>query len=150
MKLLNFFSTINFIYQYLPEAKAYLKPSWTSTIEVFFAIFFLKNSQVSILQLHWKKGLSHTTPPGDFFCTTGKYFTNKIEKNPLKKEKKWKRCARKMTTHAKTWSLFTSILHIFLLFKNEFLSLFSAFHYYSYIENTSFRNNVTPWRIFLL
>ena len=30
-----------------------------------------------------------------------KYFTNKIVKNPLRKEKKWKQLVRKTTTHAK-------------------------------------------------
>ena len=129
--------------------------SWRFQIKVNETFeFFFQRLTLSTNTCHrykaYLKGLSHRTPAGDFFCTTGKYFTNKIEKNPLKKEKKWKRCARKTTTHAKTWSLFTSILHIFLLFKNEFISLFSTFHYYSYIENTSFRNNVTPLRIFLL
>ena len=28
------------------------------------------------------------TPPGNCFCYTEKYFANKIEKNPLRKEKK--------------------------------------------------------------
>ena len=40
---LNFFSTINFSYQYLSEAKAYLKPSRTSTMDLFREkIFFYK------------------------------------------------------------------------------------------------------------
>ena len=30
-----FFSTINFFYQYLPEANAYLEPSRTSTMDFF-------------------------------------------------------------------------------------------------------------------
>ena len=37
---LNVFSTINFSYQYLPEAKAYLEPSRTSTMEFFRDFFF--------------------------------------------------------------------------------------------------------------
>ena len=44
---LNFFSTSNFFYQYLPKAKTYLEPSRTSTMELFREIFFffLQNSQ---------------------------------------------------------------------------------------------------------
>ena len=38
-----FFSTINFSYQYLPEAKTYLEPSRTSTIQRFHD-FILQNS----------------------------------------------------------------------------------------------------------
>ena len=44
----NFFSTINFSYQYLPETKAYLEPSRTFYNGVVFAnffFFFLQNSQ---------------------------------------------------------------------------------------------------------
>ena len=37
-EFLNFFSTINFSYKYLPEAKVYLEPSRTSRMELF-AIF---------------------------------------------------------------------------------------------------------------
>ena len=39
------FSVINFSYQYLQEAKAYLEPSWTSAMELFHENFFLPNSQ---------------------------------------------------------------------------------------------------------
>ena len=38
---LNFFSTINFSYQYPPEAKAYLEPSGTSGMELFRDFFFV-------------------------------------------------------------------------------------------------------------
>ena len=104
----NFFSTISFSYQYLPEAKVYLEPSrkfyngaWEILRNVFFFFFFaiftrkhlcwsliLIKLQVSILQLHWNKGLQHRrflmnfarylrhpfykTPPGDYFCSTEK------------------------------------------------------------------------------
>ena len=100
----NFFSMINFSYQYLPEAKVYLEPSRTFCNGAFSRnIFFAKLTrkqlcrsliliklQVSILQLHWKKGLQHScflmnfarylrhlfyrTPPGDCFCSTEKIF----------------------------------------------------------------------------
>ena len=39
-----FFSTINFSYKYLPEAKVYLEPNRTSRMELF-RNFFPKNSQ---------------------------------------------------------------------------------------------------------
>ena len=39
---LNLFSTINFSYQYLNKAKAYLEPSRTSTTELFAKTFFCK------------------------------------------------------------------------------------------------------------
>ena len=104
----NFFSTISFSYQYLPEAKVYLEPSrkfyngaWEILRNIFFVVaeftrkhlywsFILIKLQVSILQLHWKKGLQHRcflmnfarhlrhtfygTPPGDYFCFTEKIF----------------------------------------------------------------------------
>ena len=100
----NFFSMINFSYQYLLEAKVYLEPSRTFYNGAFSRnIFFAKLTrkqlcrsliliklQVSILQLHWKKGLQHScflmnfarylrhlfyrTPPGDCFCSTEKIF----------------------------------------------------------------------------
>ena len=109
----NLFKTINFSYQYLSEAKTCLEPSRTSAMElscekIFCAKFtrkhlcrslFLIKLQVFILQLHWKKGLPHRcflmnfaslyrTPPRDCFCSTERYFTNKIEKNPLRKKMK--------------------------------------------------------------
>ena len=37
---LNFFSTINFSYQYAPEVKAYLEPRRISAMEIFCKIFF--------------------------------------------------------------------------------------------------------------
>ena len=74
IKVLNLFSIIDFSYQYLPEAKAYLELSWTSTTELFRGkcFFFGKFTkkylcqnfsliklQLSVLQLYWKKGLQH-------------------------------------------------------------------------------------------
>ena len=70
---LNFFSTINFPCQYLPEAKAYLEPSQTFYNGTFSWNIFspkftgkhlswsliLIKLQVSILQFYWKKGLLH-------------------------------------------------------------------------------------------
>ena len=40
MTLRNFFSTVNFSYQYPPEAKAYLEPSRTPAIKLFRKIFY--------------------------------------------------------------------------------------------------------------
>ena len=74
--------------------------------------------QVSILQLHWKKGLQHRsflmnfarylrhlfyrTPLDESFCSTEKYFTNKIVKNPLRKEKKVETACKKNNDTHKT------------------------------------------------
>ena len=41
----------------------------------------------------------YRAPPGDFF-SMGKYFTSKIGKSHLEKEKKWKQLVRKTTRHA--------------------------------------------------
>ena len=45
------------------------------------------------------------TALGNYFCSTEKYFTNKIVKNSLRKKelkkKKWKQLVRKTTAHAK-------------------------------------------------
>ena len=160
------FSTINFSYQYLLEAKAYLQPGRTFTMElfrekkiIFFAKFtrkhlcrslFLIKLQFSILQLDWKKGLQHRcflmnfarylrhlfdrTPPCDSFCSTEKYFTNKVAKNPLSKEKKMKTLVRKTTSYAKQKLTHYLRLHILLLFKNFVISLLFPW----YTENTSF------------
>ena len=82
-----FFSTINFSYQYLPEAKAYLEPSQTSTMELFhenfffakltsihlFRSLFLIKLQVSILQLHWKKGCTHIWNQHPRICQIAKF-----------------------------------------------------------------------------
>ena len=43
--------------------------------------------------------LFYRTPPGDYFYTKI-YFTTKIVKSPLEKEKKWKQLVRKTTKHA--------------------------------------------------
>ena len=45
--------------------------------------------------------LFYGTPPGDRFCSTKKYFTNKIVEKSLRKEKNWKELVRKTKTHAK-------------------------------------------------
>ena len=85
--------------------------------------FLLIKLQVSILQLYGKNRIQYRcfiinftrylrhifyrTPPGDCVCPTEKYFTNKIVKILLKKEKKnWKLLVRKTTT---LFSLFPMI-----------------------------------------
>ena len=183
LKLMAFwiFLTINFSYQYLPEARTCLKPSRTSTMELFrekyffFSKFARKNLcqslfliklQVTILQLHWKKGLLHRcflmnfarylrqrfyrTPPGDCFCFNEKYFTKKVEKNHLRKEKKWKQVVRKTTTHGeqKLNHYLHQVLISFFYSSNFFFSLFSASH--DILKTRVFRNNAIPLRIYLL
>ena len=73
----------------------------------------------------------YRTLPHDCFCSTEKYFTNKIVKNPLRKEKKWKLLVKKPTTHT-----------VLLLFKNCFISLFSTSHHI--LKTRMFRNNAIP------
>ena len=87
-----FFSTINFPYQYLQEAKAYLEPSWTFCNRAFSwnflflqnlqentcpGVSFLIKLQVSILQFHWKKGLQHRC----FLVNFARYFKRPFLQN---------------------------------------------------------------------
>ena len=61
-------------------------------------------------------------PLGDCFCSTKKYFTNKILK------KKWKQLVRKSKMHSQNKNLitvYTKSLYPFMI-KNLFVSLFSA------------------------
>ena len=44
--------------------------------------------------------LFYRTPSGDCFCSTEKYFTNKIVKSPLKKEKQMETAGKNTTAHA--------------------------------------------------
>ena len=72
----------------------------------------------------------YKTPPGNCFCSTEKYSSNKIVKNTLRKETNWKHLVRKTMTHTKqklNLHLHSS-LHILLIFKNFFIPLFSASH----------------------
>ena len=57
-----------------------------------------------------------------------KHFINKIVKNPLGKDKTMETPCKKNnhTDKTKASSLFTSSLHILLLFKNVFICIFSA------------------------
>ena len=74
--------------------------------------------------------LFYRTPPDDYFCSTKKYFTNKLEKPLRKNNKKWERLVRKQqNAHSeRNLALITSSLHILLLFENFFILLFSASH----------------------
>ena len=104
-------------------------------------------------QLYWKKRLWYScflmnlarylrqlfyrTPPGNCFCSTEKYFTNKIVESLLKKRKNignyWQ--VKQRHTQKKNVSLLVSSLHILSLFKN-FLIPFLCFSWY--IESTCF------------
>ena len=98
----NFFSTINCSYQYLPEAKAYLEPTWTLYNRVFSQNIFLSkiHKKTPVLESHFHKviglyaaiSLKERTPrqvfsaifarylrhifyrtlPGHYFCSTEK------------------------------------------------------------------------------
>ena len=144
---------INFSYQYLPEAKVYLEPSRTFYNGAFSRnIFFAKLTrkqlcrsliliklQVSILQLHWKKGLQHScflmnfarylrhlfyrTPPGDCFCSTEKIFYQQNSKEP---------------SHRQNKNLITLYIKSSYPFTIQRCLYFSFSCFLWYIENTSF------------
>ena len=104
-----------FSYQYTPAAKAYLESSRTSAMELFREILFCKIQKTPVPEPLFNKviafypatSLKERTPiqvfsdefcemlktffyrasPGDYFCSTKKYLTNKIVKNSLRKEK---------------------------------------------------------------
>ena len=113
-----------------------------------------------ILQLHWNKVLQHKcflmnfgkylrqlfyrTPPGNCFCPTEKYFTNKIVKNPLRKEKKWKQLVRKTTTRAKL----NHYLHQVFISYSTISLIFSQLP--MILKTWVLRNNAIPLRIYLL
>ena len=127
-----FFSTINFSYQYLSEAKAYLEPSPTFyngafSRNIFFPKFIRKHLcwsvilmklQVSILQIHWKKVLQHRCFLVNFARYLRHFFTehlqvtisvlrkkcfiNKIVKNPPIKRKKMETACKKNNHTGKT------------------------------------------------
>ena len=127
-----------------------------------------------MLELHFNKvtvhypaiSLKERTPTQVFsgeFCEIRKIFTehlqtttfvlrrkhciNKIVKNPLRKEKKTETACKKNshTGKTKTKSLVTLSLQILLLFKNVFVSLFSASC--DLLKTQVFRNNAIPLSI---
>ena len=112
-----FFQRLTFPANTCQRLRCIQNPVEHSTMELYCEIFFfaklirkhlcwsliLIKLQVSILQLHWKKGLQHRcfqmngarylihhfyrSTPRDCFCSVEKYFINKIRENPLRKEK---------------------------------------------------------------
>ena len=84
----------------------------------------------------------YKTPPGDYFCSTEKYFTNKINKNPLRKEKKWKQLVRRTTIHAK--QKFNHHLHqVFISFYCSKISLF----FFSLLPMIIVTRNNIVWKL---
>ena len=100
-------------------------------MELFRIFFFCK--------IHWKERLPRRSflmnfarylkqlfpriPQKNCFCSTEKYFANKIEKIPMIKAKKWKQFVRKTTTHAK--QKLNHYLHqVFISFYYSKISLF--------------------------
>ena len=79
------------------------------------------------------------------FCSAEKYFSTKIVKSPLEKEKKLEKLVRKTTTHAEKKLKHSQII---LLFKNFFITLFPASH--DILKAQVFRNNAISLRIYLL
>ena len=54
--------------------------------------------------------LFYRTPPDDYFCSTKKYFTNKLEKPLRKNNKKWERLVRKQQNDTLRKKLSTNYL----------------------------------------
>ena len=126
---------INVSYQYLPDTKAYLDPSRTSTMGILLQNVFLQNCR-SLSSKFTDRKESHPgvfwwilrdtkiqlfcrKPSGNCFCSTQKSFTNKIEKNPLRKEKIETACKKNNDLYTRRRkNLFTIYisLHIFFFF----------------------------------
>ena len=70
---LNFFSTTNFSYQYLPEAKAYLETSRTSTMELFANFFFKVYKKTPVPESLFKK-VTNRFLSSVFSCKFAEYF----------------------------------------------------------------------------
>ena len=140
---------LNFSYQYPPEAKVYLELSRTSAMELFREIFFFQNfTRIHLcwslflikLQAFYTATLGKERTPiqvfSDTFLTENLQVTVSVPRKnilPIKKyrtlweKKKWKQHVRKTKAlKTKTWLLFISSLHIVLLLKNFFISLFSV------------------------
>ena len=160
---------LNFSYQYPPEAKVYLEPSRTSAMELFREIFFSKfhkntplleslfNKVTGFLYRNFRKRkdsntgvfwhFSYWKPPGDCFCSTKKYFTNKKVQNSLRKEKMETACKKNKDTQNK------NLITIYI--KSSYRFIIKKFLYFSflcflwYIESATW-NNAIPLRNCLL
>ena len=76
---LNFFSTTNFSYQYLPEAKAYLETSRTSTMELanFFSKFTRKHLCRSLFLIKLQTGFYPQCSPVNLLHISEQFFLRK-------------------------------------------------------------------------
>ena len=84
------------------------------------------------------RDIFYRTPPSYCFCSTEKYFSNKVVKSPLKIKKSWKLLVRKTTTHAKKTNLSTTFIKSSYPFNFQKFpySFFLCFPWY--IESTCF------------
>ena len=112
-----------------------------------FTEFFLQHRCFLVNFVRYLRHLFERTRPGDYFCSTEKIFYQQNSKESCEKREKIETACKKnnQTGKTKTWSLFTSILLILLLFKNVFISFFSAS--YDLLKEQDFRNNAIPLRI---
>ena len=82
----------------------------------------------------------YRTPPSDCFCSTEKHFTNKIVKNPLKKEKKMetacKNKKKKIQQHMQNKNLITIYIGASFPFTIHFY--ISFYYFYLYACNNNF------------
>ena len=156
----NFFQRLTFPTNNCQRLKCISNPVEHSTMELFRNFFFkckiprkhlrwsliLKKLQVSILKLHWKKGLRYrcfvvdfcemfktpllqNTPRRPLLLYRKKYFINKIVKKPLRKREKMETACKKNNETGKRsmqshWGLST-IENYFSasVWKNSFLSI---------------------------
>ena len=114
---------------------------------------FLIKLQVSILQLHWAKGLQercflmnfvrhskhlfYRTPSGDCFCSAKKYFTDKIVKTLWKKKKNVNNLSEKQR-HTQNQNLITIYIKSSYPFTIQKCLYFSFLCFSWYIENHEF------------
>ena len=95
----NFFSTINFPYQYL------LEPHFNKVTGLYPAILLKERTPTQVFSGQFCKTLKtpflQNTSRWLLLFYEKKYFTNKIVKNPLRKGKKQKQLVRKTTKQAK-------------------------------------------------
>ena len=98
---LEFFITIDFSYQYLPEAKEkfyfckiHMKTPvpeylFNKVTDLYLPTLLKERTRSRCFLMNFARYLRrlfYRTPPGYCFCSTEKYFSNKIVNNPLKKK----------------------------------------------------------------
>ena len=110
------------------------------------SLYWQKRFRYRCFLTHFKRYLRcrfYWTPPGDCFCSTEKYFTNKIVKSALKKEKKVATAGKKNNSirRKKTETLLINSPYPFIIQKFLYF-LFSGSQ--DTLKAQVFRNNAMP------